>query len=268
MANGDPTAWPEAREIFRRYIAQQRSSTLPAFRREDLPGLTRYTPLLPDLEGLVMFTDLPDTQIEAALSEQIAYFADLGRDFEWSVYDFDSPADLAARLERRGFQPDPIEAFMVFPTASHRSRPLRPGVRVERVTDPAQLAGVTAQQEAVWQRPMPWLTRSLTDAMPYTSIYLAYHDEVPAGVGWIRFRAGTDFAGLHGGSVLSGHRGYGLYSALFDVRAEEARQRGVPFLTVDAAPMSRPILVRQGFHLVCETRPWRLKFAASARPSS
>jgi hypothetical protein len=38
----------------------------------------------------------------------------------------------------------------------------------------------------------------------------------------------------------------------------DARARGYEFVAVDAAPMSRPILMRQGFTPVCFTYPMRL----------
>lgn len=75
----------------------------------------------------------------------------------------------------------------------------------------------------------------------------------------MEFPQESDFAELHGGAVLPALRGRGVYTALFNVRAEEARRRGTEFLAVDAAPMSRPILLGKGFHYICETIPYRMK---------
>ena len=38
-----------------------------------------------------------------------------------------------------------------------------------------------------------------------------------------------------------------LYTALLAARVQEARARGVPYLTIDAGEMSRPIVARHGF---------------------
>lgn len=45
------------------------------------------------------------------------------------------------------------------------------------------------------------------------------------------------------------------------MRAQEARARRVRYLTVDASPVSRPILVKFGFELLAYTYPckWKLK---------
>jgi GNAT superfamily N-acetyltransferase len=48
-------------------------------------------------------------------------------------------------------------------------------------------------------------------------------------------------------STLAAYRGQGLYTALLAARAQESIQRGIRFLTVDASPMSRPILEKLGF---------------------
>jgi GNAT superfamily N-acetyltransferase len=77
------------------------------------------------------------------------------------------------------------------------------------------------------------------------------------GTGWIEFHAGSRFAQLCGGSLLEAYRGRGIYSRLFEMRLAEARRRGVPYIAVDAAPMSRPILERRGFRYVCNTYPMR-----------
>ena len=68
------------------------------------------------------------------------------------------------------------------------------------------------------------------------------------------------FAGLWGGSTLAAYRGRGLYTALLAARVREARARGVPYLTIDAGAMSRPIVARHGFEVItyataCEWRP-------------
>jgi len=243
-------------DLYRRYVNQRRALAPRGFSLESPPGRIRLTPLRPDLDGMVMFTALSADEIETAITDEITYFALLQRGFEWKVYDFDTPTDLAARLARHGFVRDDPEAFMVYPTASHASKPPRPSVRIERLTSARDIAAVVAVQERIWQRPLPWLARSLIESLDHTSLYGAFdHDEL-VGTGWIEFPPATEFAELHGGGILAEQRGRGVYSALFDVRAEEAQRRGYAFLAVDAAPMSRPILVRRGFQFVCATTPW------------
>ncbi|MCC6192435.1 MAG: hypothetical protein IT318_25685 [Anaerolineales bacterium] len=47
--------------------------------------------------------------------------------------------------------------------------------------------------------------------------------------------------------------GRGRYTALLAARAQEARRRGVRYLTIDASPMSRPIVARHGFTYLTNT---------------
>ncbi len=93
----------------------------------------------------------------------------------------------------------------------------------------------------------------------YLSVYVAYVDGRPASTGWTYFNKGH-FAGLWGGSTLAAYRGRGLYTALLAARVREAHARGVPYLTIDAGEMSRPIVARHGFEVItyataCEWQP-------------
>lgn len=245
------------RELFGRYAAQQKRAAPPGFRLDNLRGLTRLTPIEPDFEGVVMFAELAEATVDEAIAVQLAYFAGIGRGFEWKVHDFDTPADLASRLQARGFSPGDAEALMIYKTASAQPRIPNARIRLERITSRAGIRQVVEVQETVWGRSFPWLEASLMAALERTAIYCAYSGEDPVGTGWIGFPEGGDFAELHGGSVLPSSRGQSIYTALFDVRVEEAKRRGVPYLAVDAAPMSRPILLKKGFTHVCETTPFR-----------
>ena len=118
-------------------------------------------------------------------------------------------------------------------------------------------------QEETWDCAFPGLAAQLRNALatnsPESAIYCAYLEGAPVGTGWIDFTQGSRFADIHGGAVLSHARGRGIYTLLYDRRVEDARARGVRFLAVDAAPMSRPILLAKGFVHVCDTYPMRSK---------
>jgi GNAT superfamily N-acetyltransferase len=105
------------------------------------------------------------------------------------------------------------------------------------------------------------LEEELSLAPGLLSIYIAYVEDMPASAGWIRFHEDGQFASLWGGSTLAAYRKRGLYSALLAARAQEAKARGVRFLTVDASPMSRPILEKLGFQLLTFAHAchWRVK---------
>lgn len=69
------------------------------------------------------------------------------------------------------------------------------------------------------------------------------------------FEEGEPEALLHGGAVLPAFRGRGIYSRLFEARMMDALARGLKWVAVDAAPMSRPILEAKGFERLDSTWP-------------
>jgi GNAT superfamily N-acetyltransferase len=245
------------RNLFCRYADERRAAAIPGYVLDGVDLLTRYTPIAPDLEGLVMFSELAESAIEDAIRDQIQYFSHLGRAFEWKVHAFDSPADLITRLRAHGFEPGDAEALMVYRVNEHASRAQISDVRIERVTSAAGIHDMAEVQAKVWNEELPWLGTWLHSLLPRAALFCAYRGATPVGTGWIEFPPGASFAELHGGAVLASERGRGLYSALFDVRVEEAKRRGAEFIAVDAAPMSRPILLRKGFTHVCDTVPFR-----------
>jgi predicted GNAT superfamily acetyltransferase len=136
---------------------------------------------------------------------------------------------------------------------------------IRRVTNSAGLKDVLAVEREVWQEDQSQLGEFLADSLlaspDQISIYTAYVNEKPASAAWAFFPEGSQFASLWGGSTLEKYRGQGLYTALLAIRAQEARSRGVKYLTVDASPMSRPILEKFGFIKITESYPcmWRKK---------
>ncbi|MFZ1471306.1 MAG: GNAT family N-acetyltransferase [Anaerolineae bacterium] len=181
--------------------------------------------------------------------------------FEWKVFDHDTPADLKQRLIAHGFEPDEPEALMALDLEEAPARLLQPvSADILRITDPAQLSLVAAVQAQVWEKPTPGLEDELAQTLrthpDLMSIFQAYADDKPVANARICYHPGRRFADLWGGSTLPAYRGRGIYTALVAVRAQEARTRGVRFLTVDASPMSRPILQKLGFRHLVYTTPF------------
>ena len=251
----------DPRDLFERYRSERREAAIPGYDLHVLPHLTRYVSVTPGGEGMVMFARLPDEDALRLIHEQVAFFEARGEPFEWKIYDFDAPRELRSLLEGEGFAPRHLEAFMV-----RRAEPMRSpridGVEVMRATRENEVvADVARLQEQVWNCPMRWLEPQLRSALSRdpveTAIYCAYAGDRPVGTGWIDFTRGSSFADLHGGAVIEGARGRGIYTLLYEARVAAALERGAPFLAVDAAPMSRPILERKGFRAICDTYPMR-----------
>jgi GNAT superfamily N-acetyltransferase len=122
---------------------------------------------------------------------------------------------------------------------------------VRRITDPNALSAVRSVLEPVWNEDFTGLisrlAADLRDNPDYLIVFAAYADNIPVSVGWVGFLPGNAFGALWGGSTLPAYRGQGFYKAMLAARLQAAREKGCRFLTVDAGPMSRPILLRLGF---------------------
>jgi len=247
----------ETAELLALFDKEQRIEIrVPGMQREATPRVIRHVSL-PDApgEGFVLYSCLKAGEVDAAIREQIAYFDGIGQAFEWKVFDHDTPPDLVDRLRAHGFEIEDPEAVMVLDLDEASPALTQPvSQKVRRLDDPTQLTLVLEIQERVWGEEMGWLAERLADEMrrdgDNVCIYIAYADGVPACSGWVRFHPPTQFASLNGGSTLLEYRGRGLYSALLAVRVQEALRRGARFLTIDASPMSRPIVAKHGFRLL------------------
>ena len=254
-------------ELIMLYTQDQRINIIyPDSRRDVLPNLIRVVGTNDNSEGTIIYSQLDESNVEQVIQEQVAWFTARGQNFEWKAYDYDTPADLVARLAAHGFAVEESESIMVLDLArapATLSQPVRH--RVERITDPEELRVIRTIEETVWGEDFSWLSDFLGHTLRYhpaqMSVYVAYADAVPASAAWIYYPASSRFASLWGGSTLDGYRGQGLYTALLAVRVQEALSRHVEFLTVDASAMSRPILEKFGFVKIAESYPckWRLK---------
>lgn len=203
-------------------------------------------------DGFISYSRLDERSADMAIEEQIAFFESHSLDFEWKVYAHDTPVDLRQRLVARGFEMEDPEAIMALVLADAPSSLLAPVTHdVRRLTDPDQLDLVMAVQRTVWAKELNSLAGYLRDAMISTpdllTVYLAYAGDAPAAAAWLYYDGQSPFASLWGGSTLPAYRKQGLYTALLAQRVQEARQKGARFLTIDASPMSRPIVERFGF---------------------
>jgi hypothetical protein len=198
----------------------------------------------------------------------VRYFESIGQDFEWKLYDYDQPPDLKERLGSAGFVVEEAEAILVLDLAEAPERLWQP-VRytVRQIVDPEKLVDVQAVEQQVWNEDASWVLDFLGDTLrthpEQMSVYVAYVDEQPASAAWIYFPAHSQFASLWGGATIRRFRQQGLFTALVAVRAQEAKARQVQYLTVDAMPMSRPILEKHGFELIAYSYPCKWKRQSS-----
>ncbi|OGO33742.1 MAG: hypothetical protein A2W35_12310 [Chloroflexi bacterium RBG_16_57_11] len=252
-------------ELLETYTRQQRIELdYPDIKREVEGSVVRQISLAGE-DGFVIYSRLDGETAEAAIAAQIARFQSIQQDFEWKVYDYDLPKDLVDRLRRRGFEIGEPEALLVLdltsrPEALIHTVPLS----VMRITDPGEVDAVVALENAVWGTDHhdlgEFLKRELREHPEMVSVYLSFKGQQLASAAWIFFHPGSSFASLWGGSTLPLFRNQGHYTHLLAARAQEAWARGFTLLTVDASPMSRPILEKHGFQYLATSTPckWRI----------
>src|ERR1700754_392481 len=88
----------------------------------------------------VDWSDLDESTPDAAIGEQVAYFAGLGRGFEWKYYTHDRPADLPDRLRAAGLESGQDEALMIADVADiPADLPAPEGIELREANDAAGL---------------------------------------------------------------------------------------------------------------------------------
>ena len=89
--------------------------------------------------GGVFWSDLDESNADAAIAAAVAWFGPRGREFEWKHYGYDRPADLPDRLRAAGFEPDEEEALIVGEVDEVRDRlagaPEPEGITVRRLRE-------------------------------------------------------------------------------------------------------------------------------------
>lgn len=240
---------------------QRQHVEYPGTRREVLPELVRHINLRQPF-SFISYSHLTPDNADAVIQAQIDYYRTMQHSFEWKHYAYDTPSDLPDRLLRHGFTAEETEAFVVLDTQNAPAALKQPvTLDIRRLTNPAAVYEQAIRlQEIVWEEEMS----SLADELPMRLhddpdnmfIFVGYVDDQPVSSAWVQFIPGHQFVGLWGGSTLAAYRGRGFYKALVAVRLQEALRRGVPYLTVDASPMSRPILERLGFEVLTYTTPY------------
>jgi len=224
-------------------------------RRLAVPGLGGST---------VLWSSLNESNADEVIAAQVKFFASRGEEFEWKLYSYDEPADLAARLIAAGFRPEEPESLMIAAIdeiiGALSVAELPPGIRLERVTDEAGVDRLIGVHELVFGGDESELRASLlaqlASAPETTDLVIAMAGDEPVSSARTDCVAGTEFAGLWGGGTLPQWRRRGIYRALVRYRAELAAARGYKYLTVDASDQSRPILERIGFERLATTTPY------------
>ncbi len=253
-------------KILKLYDKEQRIElTYPDIERQVTPYIVRHISLSSSHpESWIIYSSLDDGNVDDVIGAEISFFEQLGHDLEWKYFSHDHPLDLKERLARQGFEIEDEEAVLVADLRTTPAKLLEPVTHdVRRITNPAGVEDVISVQEQIWGRSYEdmgeWLREGLQNSPEQISIYAVYVNGKPVSSGRLSFHEQSQFAGLWGGSTLPAYRKQGIYTALVAIRTQEAMQRGIRFLTIDASPMSRPILEKFGYELLTYTYPCKWK---------
>ncbi|MFI7638447.1 GNAT family N-acetyltransferase [Nonomuraea sp. NPDC049400] len=245
-------------ELFDRQMRREARPDGPGSRIERAGNVVRQVGPEHGWNG-ILWSDLDERSADAAISEQVRHFGELGRAFEWKLYGHDRPADLDRRLLAAGFTPEAAETLMVAEVARLPAAGQPPeGVRLVPVTGPDDVELVAEVHERAFGMTRDRIRERLLDQLASGDVIavLAMAGDVPVSAARMDLHPGTRFASLWGGGTVPEWRGRGVYRALVAHRAREAAARGYDHLQVDASSQSRPILLRLGFEALTTTTPY------------
>lgn len=213
--------------------------------------------------GFIFSDGLPGmavAQVREHVEAARGFFAGHREPVEWKTYGNDNPA-LVPALRAAGFVAEPTETVVIAESATMAvDAPIPAEVTIRRVVADDDMRRIADMESAVWGDDRAWLADDLIRRVAWDPdnirVYAAEAGGAIVCAGWLVVVPGTPFAGLWGGSTLEQWRGRGIYRALVSRRAQEAVERGVGYLWVDASDESSPILQRLGMQAVTTTTPW------------
>lgn len=219
--------------------------------RQETEYVVRYVSELGE-KGYILWSNLRANNASRVIRDEVSYFRRLNQAFEWKVYDCDEPDSLKDLLAHEGLTPDDPEAVMV--VQLDEQHPLlrdETDINVQEITDHKGIQDIVNLEEAIWNTSFASLgerlTRDKSRDPDFLYLYGVYEDNRLVSAAWMYVEPNSSFVSLWGGSTLPAFRKQGCYTELLNVRAKKAMKLNHPFLTVDASPMSRPILEKHGF---------------------
>jgi len=196
-------------------------------------------------------------EADQRIAEVIAYHRDRNIGFQWFVGPFDTPADLGERLVRHGLMFAGAEERMArvgldglddIPENARVTLELVDGSDEAALTAVVEIVGTCFRLTPEQMRDLrvDWAERLKNAELRRTEFrYLARLDGVPVAMGTLLLRNGRAYLG--GAATLPAYRGRHIYSTLLKRRLMAARALGYHIATIDAGPMSRPVVAKYGF---------------------
>ncbi|MDZ5473843.1 N-acetyltransferase [Bacillus sp. 31A1R] len=229
------------------------------WRREETDNVVRHVAEHND-KGFILYSKLDETSVHKEIEKELHYFNKMNQEFEWKVYDYDTPRNLVEILKSYQFEIEEPEALMILPISDNKKLLTAPiPDYVVQITEQKGIEDLINLEDKIWNTSHAELgERLLRDLKNHPEdllIFGCYDNGILVSGAWMYFEKNTSFASLWGGSTFEEYRGRGYYTSLIAVRAQAAIQKGYKYLTVDASPMSKVILERHGFSCVAYSTP-------------
>jgi hypothetical protein len=244
-------------EIFTK--EQRIAAVVDGYRREENDFVVRHISLY-DNNNFVIYSELNEENAERVINKELGYFQSLNKAFEWKLYDYDQPMNLKELLQNKGFTIEAPEALLVLDIKEQNDLiNLEIPSCIRPITTDEGIDEIINLENEVWdishENLGDRLKRDLKNDSEHLHIYGVYMDGKVVSAAWMYLHSGTSFGSLWGGSTLPEYRNRGLYTSLLAIRTQKALEKGFSLLTVDASPMSTPILQRRGFELLAYSFP-------------
>ena len=237
----------ELRKLFDREMRQRVEAR--GFVREEAGTIVRHVSEHQE-KGFVIYSSLTEENVQQTIDQEKERFRKAKQDFEWKVYSYDTPENLKVYLEKAGFRSEEPEALMVMKIDCDHRILSEDTSEVVEISDEKGIRDIIALEDTIWGESHAELgmrlLRDKQEEANLLSLFGIYENNILVSSAWM-YLEGEQFASLWGGATLPEYRGKRHYTKVLAARANRAFETNHPYLTVDAGPMSKPILEKIGF---------------------